>query len=111
LIMCSHASAAVPSRASPVRLAACSLELRCCQGITIYPVSLLAKQRGDPTFAEILPRLRCKRCRRPAAPVYLCAGHREHTNGAPADWAIEIVPVAAKPLSPPLRPNEQSKLA
>jgi hypothetical protein len=24
------------------------------------------------------------------APVYLCAGHREHHNGAPADWAIEL---------------------
>jgi hypothetical protein len=22
------------------------------------------------------------------APVYLCAGHREHTMGAPPDWSI-----------------------
>jgi hypothetical protein len=24
--------------------------------------------------------------------TYLCAGHREHTVGAPPDWAIELVP-------------------
>jgi hypothetical protein len=71
----------------------CSLELHCCQGTTILPLRLLAMKRGDKTFAEILPRLRCKRCNRPPAPVYLCAGHREHNHGAPADWAIELVPV------------------
>ena len=50
-------------------------------------------KRGDRTFADILPGLRCKRCNRPPAPVYLCAGHREHNHGAPADWAIELVQV------------------
>jgi hypothetical protein len=57
------------------------------------PLRLLAMKRGDRTFAEILPRLRCKRCNRPPAPVYLCAGHREHNHGAPADWAIELAPM------------------
>jgi len=70
----------------------CRLELHCCQGATIFPLRLLAADRGDRTFAEILPRLRCKHCKRPPAPVYLCAGHREHNHGAPADWAIELVP-------------------
>ena len=72
----------------------CNLELHCCQGTTILPLRLLATKRGDRSFAEILPRLRCKRCNRPPAPVYLCAGHREHNNGAPADWAIELLPVS-----------------
>jgi hypothetical protein len=71
----------------------CRLELHCCRGATIYPVRLLAKDRGDRTFAEILPRLRCRRCKGTPAPVYLCAGHRERNLGSPADWAIELVPV------------------
>jgi hypothetical protein len=70
---------------------ACSLELKCC-GMTIYPLRLLAQQHGDRTFVEILRRLRCKQCKRPPAPVYLCAGHREFCHGAPPDWAIELVP-------------------
>jgi hypothetical protein len=72
----------------------CSLELHCCQGTKNLPLRLLATNHGDRSFAEILPPLRCKRCNRPPAPVYLCAGHREHNNGAPADWAIELLPVS-----------------
>jgi hypothetical protein len=53
---------------------------------------MLLRDRGDRTFAEVLPHLRCQQCRKPPAPVYLCAGHREHNRGAPADWAIELVP-------------------
>jgi hypothetical protein len=71
----------------------CQLELHCCRGMTLYPVRLMIEQRGDVSFGELLPRLRCKKCRRPPAPVYLCAGHREHNHGAPPDWAIELVPV------------------
>lgn len=76
---------------------ACRLELNCCRGQTIVPLRLLATQYGDPTFAEILRRLRCSRCRGSPAPVYLCAGPRQHNHGAPADWAIELVqPLARK---------------
>jgi hypothetical protein len=71
----------------------CRLELKCCRGATILPVRLLAQDYGDRTFAELLRRLRCAKCKRPPAPVYLCAGHREHNHGAAADWAIELVPV------------------
>ena len=55
----------------------CRLELNCCRG---------------QSFAEVLAKLRCQKCRKPRAPVYLCAGHRAFTMGAPADWAIELVP-------------------
>jgi hypothetical protein len=72
---------------------ACSLELQCCKGVTIYPLRLMIRQRGDETFAKVLSKLRCKQCGKPPAPVYLCAGHRSHTGGAPPDWAIELVPV------------------
>jgi hypothetical protein len=72
---------------------ACSLELQCCKGATLYPVRLLRQGHGDQTFWEILRRLRCKSCKRPPAPVYLCAGHRQHNHGAPPDWAIELVPL------------------
>jgi hypothetical protein len=71
----------------------CKLELHCCRGTTVVPVRLLAQQRGDVSFGEILPPLRCQKCKGPPAPVYLCAGHREHNYGAPPDWAIELVPV------------------
>ena len=74
-------------------------------------MGLLAKHCGDLTFAEILPRLRCKRCQRTPAPVYLCEEYREQTNGAPTDWAIELVLAPAKPYSLPLTPDEPSRIA
>lgn len=70
----------------------CSLEIQCCQGATIVPVRLLATNHGDRLFADMLAKLRCSRCRGRPAPVYLCAGHREHNDGSPAGWSIEIVP-------------------
>ena len=70
----------------------CSLELHCCQGITICAVKLLMREQGDITFDAALTRLRCKRCGGRPAPVYLCAGHRQYCGGAAADWAIELVP-------------------
>jgi hypothetical protein len=79
---------------------ACNLELNCCGGKTVYPLRLLAQQQGNRTFAEILSRLRCRRCRQPPAPVYLCAGHREHNFGAPPNWAIELVPAPPSPPAP-----------
>jgi hypothetical protein len=45
-----------------------------------------------PWRNALLSRMRCSKCGRPPAPVYLCAGHREHTGGASTDWAIELVP-------------------
>jgi hypothetical protein len=77
----------------------CSLELHCCnccKGVTVYPVRLLAKQHGNRTFGQLLSQLRCKDCGGKPAPVYLCAGHRQHNFGAPPDWAIELTP-APKP--------------
>ncbi len=70
----------------------CSLELRCCKGVVLYPVRLLATKGGNRTFEAVLARLRCHRCGGRPAPVYLCAGHRQHVGGAAPDWAIELVP-------------------
>jgi L-lactate utilization protein LutB len=40
------------------------------------------RQQGDPTFATILARLRCKRCRRPC-PAFSCVrAGREHAVGS-----------------------------
>jgi hypothetical protein len=69
----------------------CRLELNCCRGQSVLPVRMLLRDYGDRTFAEVLAKLRCRTCRKPPAPVYLCAGHREFTMGALADWAIELV--------------------
>jgi hypothetical protein len=38
----------------------CQLELHCCKGMTLYPVRLMIEQRGDVSFGELLPCLRCK---------------------------------------------------
>jgi hypothetical protein len=69
------------------------IELHCCRGQSVFPVRLLIRDYGDRTFAAVLAKLRCQKCRKPPAPVYLCAGHREFTMGAPADRAIELVSV------------------
>jgi hypothetical protein len=72
----------------------CNLELHCCRGQVVYPVRLLLTSYAGLTFTQILARLRCKHCGGKPAPVYLCAGHREHNHGAPPDWAVELVPQA-----------------
>ncbi len=54
--------------------------------------SMLLRDHGDRTFAAVLAKLRCQQCRKAPTPVYLCAGHREFTMGAPADWSIELAP-------------------
>jgi hypothetical protein len=46
------------------------------------PVRLLIRDHGDRMFAHVLTKLRCQKCHKPPAPVYLCAGHREHTMGS-----------------------------
>ena len=69
----------------------CSLELCRCKDTTVYPVRLLVAQHGNRTFEQVLSRLRCQRCGKKPAPVYLCAGSRRHSGGAAADWAIELV--------------------
>jgi hypothetical protein len=45
----------------------------------VLPVRLLLRDRGDRRFAQVLTKLRCQKCHKPPAPVYLCAGHREFT--------------------------------
>jgi hypothetical protein len=87
-----YAPAGIPDMPPSVGLPECRLELNCCRGQVVIPVRLLIRQHGDPTFATILARLRCQRCKASPAPVFLCAGGREHTGGAPPDWAIELIP-------------------
>ena len=75
----------------------CVLELRCPKPrgrMVQYPVKLLRQRYGDPSFAELVPKLRCKCCGQPPAPVYLVAGfHRTDPKGPPPCWAVELVPM------------------
>lgn len=70
----------------------CSLEMRCpaCNTITLYPTKLLASRHGNRTFADVLGRMKCKRCAVAPAAVYLCAGHRTRNGGPDPDWAVEL---------------------
>jgi hypothetical protein len=53
----------------------CSVELHCCRGAVVYPVVMLRERCGNITFANLLARLRCEKCRRfQPAPVYLWPG-------------------------------------
>ena len=73
----------------------CHIELRCsgCGGLPGGGVKLLRKRFGDPSFADLVPRLICKHCRAKFAPVYLVAGHtRTFCHGGSPDWAVELVP-------------------
>lgn len=56
----------------------------------------------ETLFADALPRLRYRQCKRRPAPVYLCAGHRLYTGGPAADWTFELVP-PPKDASPQIR--------
>jgi hypothetical protein len=59
-------------------------------------IHLVMRRVGNPSFAELLPRLRCEECRRRLAPVYLVAGyHRTFHGGPAAEWSVELVPPPA----------------
>jgi len=75
----------------------CHLELHCraCNGRSVvYPMRLVIKRHGNGLFSELLPKLRCSKCKGPPAPAYLCASpNRTGGHGGPApDWAIQIIP-------------------
>jgi hypothetical protein len=72
----------------------CFLEHHCCQGKIVYPIRLLVSERGNPTFAETLVRMRCNKCgSKLKGPVYLCASHnRKFQGGGAPDWSIELIP-------------------
>ena len=73
----------------------CKLELNCpgCGRIVGIPVRLLIKRFGNLTFAGLLPRMKCERCRAKPAPVYIVAGHhRTYCYGSLPDWALELAP-------------------
>jgi hypothetical protein len=59
--------------------------------VVLATVRLLADQHGNVTFAHLLSRLRCAKCRGKPRAVFLCAGQRQATGGPPPDWAIELV--------------------
>ena len=71
----------------------CTVEIACrCGRSAKAPVRLLRERHGDPTFAELVPRLRCQGCGAPPAPVYLVAGqHRNTHGGPPPDWSVLLV--------------------
>ena len=71
----------------------CIVEVRCCTGIYPIPVKMLLAKHGDLTFADLLRKLRCSRCRKHAAPVYVNASHhRTACGGPPPGWSIELRP-------------------
>ena len=90
----------------------CFLDLKCsgCGWSKGASVKLLRRQFGNPTFGDLVPRLRCSHCNARYAPVYLCAGHH-HTfcYGGPPDWAVELVP-PPRPVSPLLFPATDRKV-
>ena len=58
----------------------------------LYPVKMLRERYGNPTFADLMPKLRCKCCGGRPAPVYLVAGfHRSDAKGPPLCWAVELM--------------------
>ncbi len=73
----------------------CFLEVRCsCERVTLVPVRLLIARRRNPSFRELVGRLRCGRCGARPASVYLCETHFRHSRGlgVQAGWSIELVP-------------------
>ncbi len=71
----------------------CSIELRCGCGLSsMYPCKLMASRHGNRTFADALPRLRCKQCKESPAELYLVAGHhRTFGSGGPGpDWSLPL---------------------
>lgn len=70
----------------------CRIEMRCgaCGSTVLSPTKLLAERHGNQTFAEVLGRIKCRRCGIPPESVFLCAGNRTQHGGPPPDWAIEL---------------------
>lgn len=70
----------------------CTLEVTCrCGWSATRSIRAILEQRGDQTFATLIPGLRCGGCAARLGPVYLVAGlHRSCVGGPAPDWAVEI---------------------
>ena len=71
----------------------CWIEVRCRCGSSIsYPCKLMASKHGNRQFQDVLPRLKCKKCRSAPEETYLVAGHhRTFGSGGPEpDWSVPI---------------------
>jgi len=67
------------------------LSLTCCKGTAYVPLRLLSGQYPRARLGDVLPRLRCKACRKPPAGLALIdnpAGEAE--GGPPLGWRIEL---------------------
>jgi hypothetical protein len=63
----------------------------CCRGQVVIPVRPAEAPNTAATFATILAWLRANAARAPL-PRFPLYERREHTGGAPPDWATELVP-------------------
>ena len=62
----------------------CTLDLSCTCGFSSgYPCKLLAARHGNRTFADLLPRLKCRVCRSAPAEIFLVAGHQRQLRPGP----------------------------
>lgn len=70
----------------------CTLEVNCrCGWSATRSIQAVVRQRGNQTFARLLPELRCGACGTRPNPVYLVAGlHRSCVGGPQPDWAVEL---------------------
>ena len=73
------------------------LEIECCGGMTLIPFRLLHARYGDkPRLRDLVPRLRCRKCRQPPARAWVSETHHRLPRGGSAPgWSVKILPQGA----------------
>lgn len=73
------------------------LEIECCGGTTLIPFRLLHARYGDkPQLRDLVPRLRCRKCRQPPIQARVNETHnRLPRGGAAPGWSVQIIPQGA----------------
>lgn len=74
-----------------------ALALTCGDGcpavLTHYPLRMFTKRYGAITLAELVPRLRCKRCNgRPVRVELIGDQAGDGQGGPPRTWKVVLVP-------------------
>jgi hypothetical protein len=66
------------------------LEIRCCGGLVQYPIRLLLQRRVKGTVAEVVRRLKCKKCGNP--PHEISMADRPDQCTMVTGWTVLLKP-------------------
>lgn len=87
-----NASIEAVLRARLTNFLSCWIHPKCtCEAPRVFPVKVLVNSYGNLTIGDVINRMKCKRCRESAQPVFLSETYNmKECNGPKPGWWMQI---------------------